>query len=72
MEAKQSVMAGVVFMILCTGFRAAASGIVRLLSSDIGVFQLFTISWIDPIYLMLPYIARLPSGTITEPPSPFG
>ncbi len=64
MEAKQSVMAGVAFMILCTGFQAAASGIVRLLSGDIGVFQLLLFHGLIGSTLMLPYIAKLPSGTI--------
>jgi drug/metabolite transporter (DMT)-like permease len=64
MGVKQSVLAGVIWMVLCTGFQAAASGMVRLLSSDIGVFQLLLFHGLIGTTLMLPYIARLPSGTM--------
>ncbi|MGA0345886.1 MAG: DMT family transporter [Alphaproteobacteria bacterium] len=66
MESRQSVMAGIVFMVLCTGFQAAASGIVRLLSSDIGVFQLLLFHGLIGSTIMLPYIARLPRGTMAR------
>lgn len=61
---KQSVLAGVFWMVLCTGFQAMASGLVRLLSGDINIFQLLLFHGIIGSTLMLPYIARLPKGTM--------
>ncbi len=66
MAVRQSVMAGVVWMVLCTGFQAAASGMVRMLSSDIGVFQLLLFHGLIGSVLMTPYIARLPAGTMAR------
>ncbi|MBB42338.1 MAG: hypothetical protein CMM44_01085 [Rhodospirillaceae bacterium] len=64
MPVKQSVIAGAGWMILCTAFQAAASGLVRLLSSEIGVFQLLLFHGLIGTVLMTPYIIKLPSGTL--------
>ena len=67
-----SVIRGVLWMILATGFQATASGFVRKLSNDFGVFELvFFFSSISAI-LLIPMAMRLPKGSLQGVKKRFG
>tara|TARA_B100000700_G_scaffold301897_1_gene371627 strand:+ start:1632 stop:2516 length:885 start_codon:yes stop_codon:yes gene_type:complete len=67
-----SVIRGVLWMILATGFQATASGFVRQLSKDFGVFELvFFFSSISAIFL-IPMAMRLPKGSLQGVKKRFG
>jgi drug/metabolite transporter (DMT)-like permease len=67
-----SVIRGVLWMILATGFQATASGFVRKLSNDFGVFELvFFFSSISAI-LLIPMAMRLPKGSLKGVKKRFG
>ena len=56
---RNSVMQGVLWMVFATGFQATASGLVRKLSSNIGVFQLLFFFSLISVILLLPVAIRL-------------
>jgi len=41
---QSAALRGILWMVLCTGFQACASGLVRKLSFDFGVFELLLFS----------------------------
>ncbi|MFT5439803.1 MAG: drug/metabolite transporter (DMT)-like permease [Alphaproteobacteria bacterium] len=58
------IMWGILWMVLATGFQATASGLVRHLSADIGVFQLLFYYSAISLLIMAPMVTRLPAGSL--------
>lgn len=58
------VLWGILWMTLATGFQATASGLVRHLSTDIGVFQLLFYYSTISLLIMAPMVTRLPAGSL--------
>ena len=61
---QSAAMRGILWMVLCTGFQTCASGLVRKLSFDFGVFQLLLFFSSVSAMFLLPMAARLPKGSL--------
>jgi len=61
---KNPALQGILWMVLCTGFQTCASGLVRKLSFDFGVFELLLFFSSISATLLLPMAARLPKGSL--------
>jgi drug/metabolite transporter (DMT)-like permease len=62
---QSAALRGILWMVLCTGFQSSASGLVRKLSFDFGVFELLLFfSSISALWL-LPMAMKLPRGSLT-------
>jgi len=61
---QSAALRGILWMVLCTGFQACASGLVRKLSFEFGVFELLLFfSGISGL-LLLPMAMKLPRGSL--------
>lgn len=58
---------GIAWMVFATIFYAATYGVVRLLSTDFGVFQLVFFRAIIGVFLMLPWLVRGGIGQLRTP-----
>lgn len=63
-QIQSAALRGILWMVLCTGFQACASGLVRKLSFDFGVFELLLFFSTISAMLLLPMAARLPRGSL--------
>ena len=61
--ASSAALRGIIWMIVATGFQAFASGLVRKLSLDFGIFQLVLFFSSISVCLLIPMALRLPSGS---------
>lgn len=61
---QNAALRGILWMVLCTGFQSAASGLVRKLSFDFGVFELLLFFSAISGLLLLPMAMKLPRGTM--------
>lgn len=61
---QSAALRGIHWMVLCTGFQACASGLVRKLSFEFGVFELLLFFSTISALLLMPMVARLPKGSL--------
>lgn len=61
---RSAALRGILWMVLCTGFQSCASGLVRKLSFDFGIFELLLFFSATSALLLLPMAARLPKGSL--------
>jgi len=61
---QSAALRGILWMVLCTGFQACASGLVRKLSFEFGVFELLLFFSAISAALLMPMVARLPRGAL--------
>ena len=61
---KSAAMRGILWMVLCTGFQSCASGLVRKLSFEFGVFELLLFFSITSALLLIPMAMKLPRGSL--------
>ena len=61
---QSAALRGILWMVLCTGFQTCASGLVRKLSFDFGVFELLLFFSIISVLLLIPMAMKLPRGSL--------
>lgn len=61
---QSAALRGIFWMVLCTGFQSCASGLVRKLSFEFGVFALLLFFSGTSALLLMPMAVRLPRGTL--------
>ena len=63
-DLRSAALRGILWMVLCTGFQACASGLVRKLSFDFGVFELLLFFSSISALLLIPMAMKLPKGAM--------
>jgi drug/metabolite transporter (DMT)-like permease len=61
---KSAALRGILWMVLCTGFQTCASGMVRKLSFEFGVFELLLFFSGFSAVLLIPMAMKLPRGSL--------
>jgi drug/metabolite transporter (DMT)-like permease len=61
---QSAALRGILWMVLCTGFQSCASGLVRKLSFDFGVFELLLFFSAISALLLMPMVMKLPRGSL--------
>ncbi len=61
---QSAALRGILWMVLCTGFQACASGLVRKLSFEFGVFELLLFFSTISVLLLIPMAMKLPRGSL--------
>ena len=61
---QSAALRGILWMVLCTGFQACASGLVRKLSFDFGIFELLLFFSTISAMMLIPMAMKLPRGSL--------